>query len=212
MPKDSLYDIGLKHRTDKSTYHEYTKFYDTYLQKIRNEKLEVLEIGIAAGSSLLMWEEYFQNSAIYGADVLDKNYLESSRIKIFQVNQEKEEDLEKLPLNLDLIIDDGGHTMFQQQLTFKKLFLRNLKPKGIYILEDLHTSLPHYYDKGYGTNSFNNTLKLLNDLKSRTFSKDNDFFITEQEFYELLNNIDFVDIYYNGPDKDSSCTSIIFKK
>jgi hypothetical protein len=41
--------------------------------------------------------------------------------------------------DLDIIVDDGGHTMIQQNTTFNFLFPR-LKPGGVYLCEDTHTS------------------------------------------------------------------------
>jgi hypothetical protein len=208
---DTLHDLGLKYNTDKATYHEYTKFYQKYLNDIRYEKLSVLEIGIFDGGSLMMWNDYFPNSIIYGADILDKSHFKSDRVEIFLTNQENLEDLRQLPKNLNLIVDDGGHTMLQQQLTFKVLFLDNLKNGGIYILEDLHTSLPKYF-RSYGGNSHNNTLQLLIDLKSKKISENSEYFITETEFQELLENISSIELHFNGPEKDDSVTSIIIKK
>lgn len=40
---------------------------------------------------------------------------------------------------IDILIDDGGHTMLQQLITFEELFY-NLKSEGIYLCEDIHTS------------------------------------------------------------------------
>jgi hypothetical protein len=205
---ETLHELGLKHKTDKATYHEYTKFYQTHLDHIRYEKLSILEVGVFNGGSLKMWADYFSNSKIYGADIFDKRKFKTDRIDVFITNQEKPEDLRQLPKQLDLIIDDGGHTMFQQQLTLNILFLENLKNGGIYILEDLHTSLPKYF-KRYGSNAHNNTLQLLLDLKSKKISESSKYFITNDEFQELLENIkshvkDFAvsyNDYYEDPDK-----------
>ena len=47
--------------------------------------------------------------------------------------------------DLDIVIDDGGHSMNQQITSFHTLFPL-LKNKGLYVIEDLHTS----YWRGYG--------------------------------------------------------------
>lgn len=208
----SLHDLGLEHNTDKATFHEYTKFYQTYFDALRYSTKTILEIGVHQGSSLLMWRDYFINAKIYGADKQDVSHLKSDRIDIFQLDQENVDELRKLPNQLDVIIDDGGHTMVQQQTTLKILFLENLKSGGIYVLEDLHTSLPVYHDRGFGSNTHNNTLALLLDLKHKTLSSNNEYHTTSQEFENLLTNIQDIDIYYNGPDKDNSITSVIIKK
>ena len=55
---------------------------------------------------------------------------------------------------LDIIIDDGGHTMDQQKISFEHLF-HKLKDGGIYLIEDTHTSYWYEYKGGYKSrNSF----------------------------------------------------------
>jgi hypothetical protein len=41
--------------------------------------------------------------------------------------------------HIDIIIDDGGHTMVQQITTLGELF-PHLQPNGVYICEDVHTA------------------------------------------------------------------------
>jgi hypothetical protein len=40
---------------------------------------------------------------------------------------------------LDILLDDGGHTMVQQIATFEELF-PHVSDDGVYLCEDLHTS------------------------------------------------------------------------
>jgi hypothetical protein len=145
MNKDSLTTIGLRHQTDKATHHQFTDFYEKELGHLRTEKMNLLEIGILQGASLRMWEEFFENGAIYGADLHDKKHLQADRILIEKCNQESPEDLKNLFSStiFDVIIDDGGHTMLQQQLTLTHLLPR-IKPGGKFIMEDLHTSYSRY--------------------------------------------------------------------
>jgi len=204
----SLHELGLKYGTDKATFHNYLNIYDHRFKCLKEEKIEFLEIGIDNGFSLKMWADYFINGIIYGADILDKRFLDNERIKTFIIDQANESELNSLPLNLDIIIDDGGHTMNQQQITFKILFANNLKSKGYFVIEDLHTSLQPYFS-AYGGNQFNNTLKLLNDLKSGIYSSDSQYYLSFSEWENLYYMIETIDIYQNGND---SITSIIQKK
>jgi len=203
-----LHELGLKYKTDKAHYHNFANIYDDKLKHLVSEKLNFLEVGIEHGFSLKMWAEYFENSNIFGADILDKSFLDNNKIKTFTINQENENELNLLPNNLDIIVDDGGHTMLQQQITFKVLFDNKLKTGGYFILEDLHTSKEHYY-RTHGSNDKNNTLRLLYDFKNGIISGDNQYFITTSEFNHLLSMIKSIDIYENGID---SITSIIRKK
>lgn len=48
---------------------------------------------------------------------------------------------------LDIVIDDGGHTMKQQINSFEELYPK-VKPGGVYLAEDLHTSYWSEYGGG----------------------------------------------------------------
>lgn len=205
---NTLYELGIKYNTDKSTYHLFTVIYDFIFSKYRNNNLTLLEIGIHNGSSLKMWEEYFVNSKIYGADILNKSELNSERIETFIINQEIVNDLKRLPIDCDIIIDDGGHTMIQQQITFNELFNNNLKNKGIFVIEDLHTSNSEYFST-HGSNYNNNTLNLLYDLKIGKKRMNSDYYINDEDFQKLYDSIRDIEIFKI---KNDSITSFIYKK
>jgi len=220
----TLHEIGLKYKTDKSYFHEFTKVYDEKLNHLKYENMKILEIGIWMGASLKMWDEYFVNSKIYGADNLSKKdrdriaetYLDgfykdikfSNRVEILQLDQEDESQLSILPDDINLIIEDGGHTMKQQQISLNFLFKKVLKSGGIYILEDLHTSNSIYWNK-YKGNEYNNTLKLLEDMKRGKISEKSQYFISDEDILELIEQIDKIEIIKV---KENSITSLITKK
>lgn len=206
----TLHELGLKYGTDKSHYHNYCNEYDKRLSHLRYEKVELLEIGIQHGSSLAMWHDYFTNpnSMIYGADILDKSMMNGGRIMTFQCDQEKEEDLRRLPKDMDIIIDDGGHDMIQQQITMRVLFKENLKPGGIFIMEDLSTSRPHHYER-HRADAHNNTLNLIEDLIAGNPREGSTYFLSDEEFHELKDQIESIEIIDLATD---SVTSLIIKK
>lgn len=152
----NLKAIGKKFKTDKVNENiNYTVSYEKYFEMLRKKELKILEIGVKEGAGLLTWNEYFPNSNIVGMDnwlkVKDSNRvinkMSSQNIKIFVGDQSSTSDLSeliKLHGKFDIIIDDGGHTMMQQQKTFGFLF-KHLNKGGIYVIEDLVTS---YW--GYG--------------------------------------------------------------
>jgi 23S rRNA U2552 (ribose-2'-O)-methylase RlmE/FtsJ len=128
----------------------YFEIYDRYFSKYRGTDVHFLEIGVANGGSLQMWKDYFGPKAkIFGVDVnpLCKQF-EEDQIKIFIGDQADKTFLARLKKEmprLDIILDDGGHTMEQQINTFETLY-PHLAMNGVYMCEDTHTS----YMKKYG--------------------------------------------------------------
>ena len=121
----------------------YFDVYDRHFCKYRNKELIILEIGVSQGGSLQMWKHYFGNKAkIYGIDINPICKFEEENIEILIGSQEDRKFLQevkrKIP-KLDILIDDGGHTMKQQKVTFEELF-PHIKEEGVYLCEDLHTS------------------------------------------------------------------------
>ena len=98
-----------------------------------------------------MWEKYFANATIFGIDINpDCKNLQTDEIKILIGSQNDKiflQDASKKLDNLDIIIDDGGHTMEQQINTFEILF-PILNQGGIYICEDVESSYQNMYGGG----------------------------------------------------------------
>jgi hypothetical protein len=138
-------NLALKANADKgSFFHNYTEIYADYFAPLRDKKIRFLEIGIDNGNSVKLWENYFKNASLYFIDITLQNVkYASERSKYFVVDQENPRDLNKFIQEtgglFDVIIDDGGHTMNQQIVSFQCLF-PHVKPGGLYIIEDLHTS------------------------------------------------------------------------
>lgn len=147
----------------------YFEVYDRYFKPLQEKKINLLEIGISHGGSLEMWQYYFKNHLnIYAVDINPEcKKFESENVKIFIGSQEDKnflKDLKQQIPKVDIMIDDGGHTMKQQITTFEILF-DHIADNGIYICEDLHTSYWKFYGGGYKKkNSFIEYSKNLIDL------------------------------------------------
>jgi len=70
MEELSLDLIGIAEGTDKhSLHHGYLRHYERLFRSFRDEPIELLEIGIAAGASLRTWRRFFSRARIIGVDV-----------------------------------------------------------------------------------------------------------------------------------------------
>jgi len=130
----------------------FLRHYEQRFEKTRHSITRVLEIGVETGRSHCMWLEYFPNATIYGFDIfitgkdeLDLRMQENTNLDrsvLFKGDQTNighlQEFISQYGSQFDIIIDDGGHTMRQQQISLKVL-IEALKPAGTYVIEDLHT-------------------------------------------------------------------------
>ncbi|BAU52661.1 class I SAM-dependent methyltransferase [Mucilaginibacter gotjawali] len=134
-------------------WHHYFEIYERHFSKYRNKEIVLLEIGTFQGGSLQMWKHYFGDKAkIYGIDINpDCKQVEEENIKVFIGSQSDRNFLRNVLKDIppiDILIDDGGHTMQQQIVSFEELF-DHIKPDGTYLCEDLHTSYWDNFGGGY---------------------------------------------------------------
>jgi hypothetical protein len=131
----------------------YFDIYDRHFRDFRDKEPVILEIGVFQGGSLQMWKNYFgRNAKIYGLDINPQcKQFEEENITVLTGSQSDRDFLrqikEQIP-PIDILIDDGGHTMNQQIVTLEELF-EHVKPNGIYLCEDIHTSYWLKYGGGH---------------------------------------------------------------
>lgn len=170
----NLEELAVKHGTDKkfSNGHGYTVCYEKYFEKIRNEKLNVLELGVREGWSLKMWTEYFPNSNIFGIDNNAENLCPKSFVnpnitfKLYsQTDRESLLSLATSAGGFDIIIDDASHISSLSIESFEILF-PTLREKGIYVIEDMHVChIGIYNPKNYTTHQYiDDVLKKRSDI------------------------------------------------
>lgn len=125
-------------------WHHYFEIYDRHFSRYRGSDVHLVEFGVSHGGSLQMWKHYFGPGAkIFGVDINPQcKKLEEEQVEIFIGDQADRSFLKQLAVKLpriDILIDDGGHTMQQQINTFEELF-PCIEKNGIYLCEDIHTS------------------------------------------------------------------------
>jgi SAM-dependent methyltransferase len=147
------------HGSDKGhVVHNYTKVYSTLFANLKNHPIKVFELGLGSnnpnvtcnmgefgrpGASLRGWREFFPQALIYGADVDRGILFRSERIETFYCDQLDADAIRELwsePAlqdGIDILIEDGLHT-FEANVSFLKGSLRQLRPGGIYVVEDIN--------------------------------------------------------------------------
>jgi hypothetical protein len=125
-------------------WEHYFEIYDRHFSRYRGTAVKMLEIGVYQGGSLQMWKEYFGPKAqIWGVDIDPScKAFEEDQIRILIGDQEDRKFLRSIMRTLprlDILLDDGGHSMKQQIHTFEELF-GHIDANGVYLCEDMHTS------------------------------------------------------------------------
>jgi len=137
------YPIELK--SDKGHGHDYIDgYYSKEFTNKKNLKLNIVEIGVNKGQSILLLGEWFVNSKIIGIDDGTELYPEWKSITSHLTNTslvlgDAYSDLivdEFENNSIDYLIDDGPHTLESQINCVLKWFIK-IKPGGKLIIEDI---------------------------------------------------------------------------
>lgn len=163
-----LCEIGNKYGTDKSPMtgnlsdkseyygvdyrHSYTSFYSILFSKIKNEKINFCEIGIAFNASTKMWREYFPNAKLYAFDGslenlenAKKDNLENTTYGYMHTGEERSiiQAFLNCDVKFDVLIDDASH-FFWDQIRLIRLSANYLNKNSLLIIEDVDDIIPEY--------------------------------------------------------------------
>ena len=196
--------------TDKGPgQHNYTELYERLLFERKDDPLKIFEIGIADGGSLAMWQEYFPKARIFAVDIFEKRRFDNARVTTLIADQASREQLQAAIKmsggDIDVLVDDGGHTMEQQQVSLGFL-VPHVRPGGYYIVEDVHTSLPALW-KGYGVarDGSNTTLRMLENFVRGSSPAIRSQYMTTPEMAYLTAHIESVIISHRPTSRSIVC-------
>lgn len=198
-----------RHRTDKRpSYHDYTRIYGPLFAPLRaRPDLRVLEIGVSAGASLRVWAAYFPQAQLCAIDHdPETRAAVPTGVRFACADQADREALRAAIAGVgggpfDLIIDDGGHQMIEQQVSLAALF-PVVRPGGLYIVEDVHTSFPRLHPGyGVGPGGANSTYALF-DRFARTGVVSSPY-ITPEEAETLAGSVAWVSYHFRPTRKHS---------
>lgn len=155
---DMLDDIGSEFGTDKAhDGHDYLRVYGDVLGAFVSAPVTMLEIGVWEGASLRMWDKWLMHpqARIVGVDtdLTRCTVADGGRIYLRRGDAGSSDFLRALVSEFrtieddragaragafDVVIDDGSHQIEQQTVSFGVLW-PEMRPGGVYIIEDLHT-------------------------------------------------------------------------
>lgn len=158
-------------------WEHYFDIYHRHFARFRGRPVTVLEFGVFHGGSLQMWREYFgPASRIVGVDINPRlSDIGEDGVEIVIGDQGDRaflKDLARRVGPIDVLIDDGGHTMAQQIATLEELY-GAVQPDGVLLVEDTHTSYWSEYGGGLrARGSFMELAKHLADELNGWHSRD----------------------------------------
>ncbi len=180
-----------------SKWRHYFDVYHRHFERFRGREPTVVEIGVYHGGSLQMWKHYFGAGArVIGVDRNPRlRDLGEDGIEIVIGDQGDPAFLRQLGRQygpIDILIDDGGHTMPQQIGTVENLF-GALAADGVILVEDTHTSYWREYGGGLRAHStFMQFAKHLVDELNAYHSRDPQSFVPGP-FTQATRSIHFYD-------------------
>ena len=200
--KTNSYKSFLKSKYNCIKHTNYFAIYDDLFSKYRNKKIIFVEIGIFSGGSLFMWRNFFGKKArIIGIDLNpESKKFEKYGFEIFIGNQSDKLFWKKFfnkVGKVDIVLDDGGHTNYQQIITTNQC-IPMIKDDGKMVVEDVHTSFIKYNWYNPSKYSFiNYSKKIIEDINTRfpglninKFNYSLKKFIYKIEFFESIVSFD----------------------
>ena len=129
--------------TDKEFPKRYISLvYDRLLSNMQNLPITIIEIGVRTGASAKLFSSYFSVSNYYGVDNgtdvvwQNEDWLKGKNLKLIFADAYNSEIFSLLPSKVDIIIDDGPHSLISQQwaaLNYASILKRN----GFLFIEDI---------------------------------------------------------------------------
>lgn len=143
-PDNPLWKYFQEHNEGAGIW-KWTHYFDIYhrhFARFRGKQFNMVEVGIYSGGSLGMWNSYFGDGVhIHGVDIEDAcKCYESDNISVHIGDQEDRsfwKDFRGKVDNVQILLDDGGHTPDQQMVTLEEM-LPTMPPGSIFVCEDIH--------------------------------------------------------------------------
>ncbi len=134
--------------SDKHYWHRYSRFYERHFAAL-SPVSSILEYGVLNGASVRWMRGIFPAAEIVAVDILplQPEWPTGPGVAYRVADQADRPGIARLLRDLgrrfDLVIEDGSHVP-QHQANCLAETLPWVRPGGLYVLEDLHTSVPRH--------------------------------------------------------------------
>ncbi len=167
--------------------HYFAPFYEKHFINLKNNEMNILELGVLNGSSTASFFYFFTKSKFYCIDLDKKQFLyKSKRINFFEISLRDKEKI-RIFTNLyknyfDIIIDDASHYKSCIIENFNNFF-STLSINGTYIIEDY--KFPEIYKS---KNDLKNELHISEILSKLKHKKLFESKIISKKKIKIMNN------------------------
>lgn len=138
----TLDEIFIKNGTDKSSLsHNYSPLYENHLPK---EIHNFLEIGSWKGAGIKSFKEWYKDKGTFyvlerfmdGYGLMTVAQFQAIGINAFDGDHDQMWFLETIKEKFSVISEDGSHHFISQLNIFRRMFVHNVEPGGLYVVED----------------------------------------------------------------------------
>ncbi len=169
--------------------HNYSVFYERYFNKIKNDNLNILELGSHEGKGIAAFYHFFPNSKLVGANInpFQMRYY-SNRIEEIYIDVSSKKILQNFKnyfnRKFEIIVDDASHNLRDILITLPILF-KKLNSGGYYVIEDINQF--SLFKNLNPTNEKLTPLEILRHIqKNKNFDSN---FISKEDINYLKDNI-----------------------
>jgi hypothetical protein len=128
-------------------------YWEVYSRTLPESCRTLLEIGVARGQSLKIWNDIFGANEVdihcldlfMNPEFVSARWCRNQGFYPIQGDQSDVNLLRSLPGKYEVAVDDGSHNAHHQIVSFKEIFWGKMTEGGIYYIEDCHCNLDSFY-------------------------------------------------------------------
>jgi hypothetical protein len=150
----TLVDLVENSVTDLNTTHNYLGVLEPILSPLRDNSLNILQVGVLHGGEMQLWDKYFSNAMLYGLDYQTQDvyrvpFFYQDNVKIYAAGRPYDsvyiqENFIDKGLKFDLIFEDISPRNFETQSAALEIYKQLLNPGGMLFILDIQSDYDYH--------------------------------------------------------------------
>jgi hypothetical protein len=177
MTQASFLELFSQCRRPTAKHDTYYAVYDELFAPYANKDITFVEVGISGGGSLEAWKKFLGKGArVIGIDLNPalRDVLNGEGFEVVVGDQSDPEFWRSFYArvgNIDVLLDDGGHTNAQQWCTLKHS-IKHINDGGLLVIEDTHASYMSSFGNPSRDSFISRVVQLVDEMNYRSSSID----------------------------------------